>query len=217
MSRHQITGVRPSEAHDSAEIRIPLATAKFRGYRDMQAVTATMGAAMTVGFCGFPLMLLYIWIMDPAERNLALVIPGAVLALVLPIFVGCATWPARQTANVLTKTLKRKLPALVISREGITVNSSNYVFGFIPWNEIEAVQVASRRASELNKDFIGIAIVVKDKNVLLRRKPKMMAAWLNMDAEISRRRQVFIPQGRITMPVEEVVEQINSFRAGITP
>lgn len=217
MSRHEITEQFEHLSGHGGHIRVALNKKKFRLYRNSQAVTATLGLAMTVGFCAFPAMLLYIWIMDPKERNPQIVVPGAVLSLVLPLFVGLATWPAMQIAKALTKTIKEQLPALVIDKEGIWDHSSNYVFGFVPWNEIESVIATSRHAPRLNKDFPGIAFVVKNKNVLLRRKPGLTGSWLNMDAEISNRRQVFIPQGRLEVPVEDLVAQINQFRARVTP
>jgi hypothetical protein len=47
---------------------------------------------------------------------------------------------------------------------------------------------------------------------LLRRKPGLVKMWLGLDQEITNRRQVFIPQGRLDLPVEEVVRFANEWR-----
>jgi len=212
MSRHEMIASRSGAVTESIEIRVPLNVEKFRRYRDMQAGIAAIGMAMTLGTCSFPALLLYIWVVDPAERDIALGVVGASLSLLLPLFIGSATWPAMQIAKTLTKTLKENLPALVINQEGVWDYSSNYVFGFIPWGEIDTVMVDSRYSRKLNKDFPGIAFVVKNKNVLLRRKPGLLASWMNLEPEITDRRQVFIPQARMDSPIGELVRMANSFR-----
>lgn len=112
----------------------------------------------------------------------------------------------------MTKTLKGNLPALVINDQGIQDNSSNYVFGFIPWNEIEAVTTSSRYAPRINKTFVGVAIVLKNKEILLKKKPLILRMWLERDDEIKKKHWIFIPQGRIEMPVEEVVKLANQMQ-----
>lgn len=213
MSSHEISGSSPGIKLGNPEVCVPLNTAKFRAYRDMQRITATMGLAMSVGFWGFPANLLYIWVMDPTERNPVLDIPGAVISLILPILVGAATWPAMLITKTLSKTLKERLPALVINEQGIQDNASNYVFGSLPWNEIDTVSVESRYAPNINKTFTGVAIALKNKELLLKKKPSILRMWLKMEKEISEKRWVFIPQGRIEMPVEEVVRLANQIKA----
>ncbi len=214
MRSEEIWPPPPRFADDNADIIcVPLNIAKFRAYRNMQRGTAVMGATMTVGVCAFPAMLLYVWIVDPKHPDPSFVVLGAILSVMLPFIVGVATWPAMQVAKILTQTLDKNLPGLVVDREGVQDNSSNYVFGFIRWNEIQSVTLASRYSRNLNKDFHGIAFVVKNEKSLLRRKSGALSSWMSMDPEITNRRQVFIPQGRIAVPVEEVVEQINNFRA----
>jgi len=212
MSRHQLSESFAPLVVGGSGVWVPLNLEKFRRYRDMQAATATLGVTMALGFCSFPALFAYIWAVDPAERNATLGIIAVVLSLALPIFVGLAAWPAVQIAKTLTKTLREKLPALIINQQGIWDFSSNYVFGFIPWSEIDAVVLDSRYSRKLNKSFPGIAFVVKDKNVLLRRKPGLLSSWLSMESEITDRRRIFIPQGRLNMPVEDVVRLANSFR-----
>ncbi len=215
MSRHEIAGPPDRAVAVGNEIRVPLSMRNFRLYRDSQAVTATLGLVMTLGCgVGFTGVALYNAVIDAAHREGWIYATGG--AALLPLMIGLATWPAMQTAKTLTRTLKEQLPALVINPEGIWDYSSNYVFGFISWSEIESVIATSRHSPNLNKDFPGIAFVVKNKNVLLRRKPSLTGAWLASDPEISKRRQIFIPQGRIDAPVEDVVSQINAFRARVT-
>lgn len=135
------------------------------------------------------------------------------ISLCLILFIGGATWPAMELTKTATMTLKQNLPAIVVNQEGVGDNASNYIFGFVPWDEIEAVIATSRHSRNLDKDFQGIAFVVKGKDVLLRRKPSLTRLWLNMDSEISDRHQIFLPQGRLDVPVEDVVLQINQLRA----
>jgi hypothetical protein len=191
-------------------LQVPLNIDTFRRYRNMQARMARKGLVMTLGSCVFLVFALYSMSADSAgagewEQILFLV-------LVVIGFVGCATWPAMQLEKVLTRTLTQNLPALVIDNKGICDYSSNYVFGFIPWSEIENVTATSRFAPRINQTFPGIAFVVKNKEVLLRRKPGLMKMWLGLDQEITNRRQVFIPQGRLDLPVEEVVRFANEWR-----
>lgn len=217
MSRHEIGTSRSGSVVANGEIRVPLDQDGFRRDRNRTSIAATMGVTMTLGFCGFPALLLYMWVTDPAERNTTLAIVGAALSLVLLLIISAATWPAMQTANLLTKTLKERLPALIVNRDGIQDYSSNSVFGFIPWSQIEAVLATSRYSNRLNQDFPGVAFVVKDRNFLLRRRLGLTGSRLSDYPPTAERRQIFIPQGRIGVPVENVVSQINAFRAGLIP
>ncbi len=142
------------------------------------------------------------------------IILDSVLSLWLVVFISLAAWPALLVAKSRTKTLKGNLPALVISKQGIQDNASEYAFGFIPWNEIEAVTTSSRYAPHINKTFVGVAIVLKNKELLLNKKPPILRMWLEMDDEIKKKHWVFIPQGRIEMPVEEVVKLANEIKEG---
>lgn len=216
MSRHEVSGfARFSSAFQGDEIKVPLNLDGFRYDRNRLSIAAVMGLTMTVGFCGFPALLLYIWIMDPTERSPAGMITGAVLSLGLLLTISAATWPALQTAKFLTKTLKEKLPALIISSDGIQDHSSNSVFGLIPWSEIKSVFATSRYSNRLSRDFPGVVIVVKDRH-LLRRRLGLTGFRLEDYPRSADRRQIFIPQDRIAMPIKDVVKQINAFRARMT-
>ncbi|MGI4788167.1 MAG: STM3941 family protein [Janthinobacterium lividum] len=138
------------------------------------------------------------------------------LSVSLIVFIGLATVPAWQLASLQTKILKHNSPAIIVDQNGIQDNASNYAFGFIPWSEVETVTLTSRYAPNIKKTFSGIAIVLKNKDMLLRKKSKLFAMWLMADDEVKKKRQVFIPQDRIARPIEEVVEQINNFRARMT-
>ncbi len=85
MSRHEIGTSRSGSVVANGEIRVPLDQDGFRRDRNRTSIAATMGVTMTLGFCGFPALLLYMWVTDPAERNTTLAIVGAALSLVLPV------------------------------------------------------------------------------------------------------------------------------------
>ena len=199
-----------SNVSDDA-ISVPLNLPNFRRYRDTQAATATLGMVMTLG-CGggFIGLSLYGALVDVTHRQTWLGI--ALFSLLLPLVIGSATWPALQLAKTLTDVLKRNLPALIINREGIWDYSSNYVFGLIPWSEIDKVMLSSRHSTKLDRDFFGIALVTKTSGSLLRRKPGLLGAWMSMEAEITDRRQIFIPEGRIEAQIHDLVKQVNAFR-----
>ncbi len=211
MSRHQISATDTNIFSKESEISMPLNMSKFRQYRDTQAGTARAGVAMAVMFCLFLIVGLCGMYVSPMK--FAFEVEYVLLNLFAIALISLAVWPLLRLVKARTKILSQGLPALVISREGVTDNCSSYVFGFIPWSKIDLVTVASRRSRNLNKDFTGIAVVVKNKNVLLQRKPGLTGLWLNLEPEITNRRQIFVPQDRIAMPAEEVVEQINAFRA----
>jgi hypothetical protein len=215
MSRHGISTARFSSAFQSDEIRVPVNLVGFRYDHSRFSIAAVMGVTMTVGFCGFPAMLVYIWIMEPAERSPGGMITSAVLSLVLLLTISAATWPALQSAKLLSKTLKKRLPAIIVNSDGIQDYVSNSVFGLIPWSEIVLVFATSRYSNRQSKDYPGIVVVVKDRH-LLRRRLGLAGFRLEDYPRSADRRQIFIPQDRIAMPVKEVVEQINAFRARIT-
>ncbi len=212
MSRHEAGGSRSGLAAANGEIRVPLNQNGFRQDCNKVSIVAIMGVTMALGFCGFPVLLLYIWITDPAERNATLAIAGMVLSLVLLLIVSAATLPALQTASLLTKTLRERLPALIVNRDGIQDYSSNSVFGFIPWSQIEAILAVSRRSNRLNRDFPGVVFVVKGRKSLLRQRLALTDSRLSDYPPTADHRQIFIPQARIGASVEDVVSQINAFR-----
>ncbi len=212
MSRHDVANSAPQRTAGSQEFNVLLNAAKLKKYRDMQGGTGRAGLMMAGLFCAFSAV--GIWGAFTGNFSQTMGVQLAVLSLGLTVFITSAALPALIVAKSLTKTLKGNLPALVISEHGIQDNSSNYVFGFIPWSEIEAVTTSSRYAPRINKTFTGIAIVLKNKELLLNKKPPILRMWLGMDNEIKTKHWVFIPQGRIEMPVEEVVKLANEIKEG---
>lgn len=195
-------------------IEVPLARAKFQRYRDMNAVTAALGPGMILCILGRGWYLLGSEFRHP--RDLDFLLLAVFMASCIILFIGLATVPAWQLACTQTKMLKQDLPALRVTTEGIWDYSSNYVFGFIPWTEITDFIVTERSGSRGKQTYPGIAFVVKNKDVLLKRQPGLMGMWLGSDNEITDRRQVFIPQGRIDVPIEVVAPLITDFRRRLT-
>ncbi len=193
-------------------LQVPLNRAKFQKYRKLNVTLAIMGFGMvTLFFADFVFSLYSTFFVTVLKGSWVL---NGFLSLWLVVFISLAAWPALLVAKSLTKTLKGNFPALVINNQGIQDNASTYVFGFIPWSEIETVTTSSRYGRNINKTFTGVAIVLKNKELLLKKKPPVLRMWLEMDGEIKNRRLVFVPQGRIEMPVEEVVKLANEIKEG---
>jgi hypothetical protein len=190
-------------------LQVPLNRAKFQKYRNMNAVIAGMGLFMVLLACFSGAYMLQSTFTDPKIRGF--MISGVVMSAWLIIFIGLATLPAWQLAQCQTRVLSQNAPALIVDQDGIVDNASNYVLGRITWPEVESVIATSRYAPNIQQTFPGIAIVLKNKDMLLRKKPKILAMWMQMDDEIKQKRQVFIPQARLDVPVEELVAQINNF------
>ena len=195
-------------------IQVPLNRAKFLKYRNMNAVLAGMGIFMVLFACVGGVYMFQGIFTEPKIRGYA--ISGVVMSLWLIVFIGLATMPAWQLASAQTKTLNKNAPALMIDHNGVVDNVSNYMLSRISWSEVENVIVTSRYAPNINKTFPGVAIVMKNKNTLLRKKNKIIAMWMQVDTEIRDERQIFIPQGRLETPVEELVKQINDLRKRVT-
>ncbi len=194
--------------------QVPLNRAKFQKFRNMNAVLACVALFMVMLFSAGLAYSLYAIL--SGSRNLEVWIFNAFLCLGLVIFIGSITLATWQLTSVQTQTLAQNLPALIVNQEGIQDNVSNYGLGHISWSEIESVGSASVYAPDAQKTFIGVALVLKNKNMLLAKKSKPIALWMQVDDEIKQKRRVFIPQGRIAMPIKDVVEQINAFRGRMT-
>ena len=193
-------------------LQVPLNRAKFQKYRKWNATLAIMGLGMVLLFLACFVFSLYSIFSTPVLDGWWVL--NGVLSLWLVVFIGLVTAPAWYLANTQGKVLRRNLPALVIDRDGILDNSSNYVFGFIPWSEVETITASSRYARDIDKTFTGVAIVLKNKELLLNKKSPVLRMWLKMDNEIKKKHWIFIPQGRIEMPVEEVVKLANEIKEG---
>ena len=191
-------------------LQVPLNRAKFQKYRNLNATTASMGFGMVLLF--FVILVFSLYSIFSGTVLDGWIVLDSVLSLWLVVIISLASWPALLVAKSQTKTLKGNLPALVINDQGIQDNASNYAFGFIPWSEIEAVTTSSRYSWRVKKTFAGVAVVLKNKELLLNKKPPILRMWLEMDGEIKNKCVVFIPQGRIEMPVEEVVRLANQMK-----
>lgn len=214
MSRHDIVNAAPQRTAETRQSNVPLNAANLKKYRDMQGGTGRAGLMMAGLFCAFSVI--GIWGALTGDFSQTMGVQLAVLSLGLTVFIALAALPALLVAKSLTKTLKGNLPALVVSDQGVQDNASNYVFGFIPWSEIETVTRGSRYARNINKTFTGVSIVMKNKELLLNKKQPILRMWLEMDDEIKKKHWVFIPQGRIEMPVEEVVKLANQIKERVS-
>ena len=194
-------------------LQVPLNRAKFQKFRNMNAVLACVALFMVMLFSAGLAYSLYAIL--SGSRDLDGWILAAFLCLWLVVFIGSITIATWQLTSIQTQTLAQNLPALIVNQEGIQDNVSNYVIGHIAWSEIESAGSASIYAPDAQKTFVGVAVVLKNKNMLLAKKSKPIVLWMQVDGEIKQKRRVFIPQGRVAMPIEEVVEQINAFRARI--
>ncbi len=153
-------------------LQVPLNRAKFQKYRKWNITLAVMGLGMVMlSLAGLVFSLYSIFSGTVSDGWMVL---NGVLSLWLVVFIGLATAPAWQLANTMGKVMRQNLPVLVVDRDGIIDNSSNYVFGFIPWSEIETVTASSRYARDIDKTFTGIAIVLKNKELLLNKKPPIL-------------------------------------------
>jgi len=174
-----------------------------------------MAVTMAVGFCSFPATFVYILLVDPGPQSSILEVLGFSMSALLILGMGMAVGPLLQQAKDSTRVLAQNLPAVIINQQGIWDYSSSHIFGFVPWNEIDSVMLDRRYSRELEKDFYGIAFVLKNKETLLRRKSALTRFSLNMKSEIVDRRQIFIPQQFVDVPVKDLVQQIADFRAKI--
>lgn len=194
-------------------LRVPLNRTKFQKFRNLNISLTVIGLLMVLPALAGCLYSPYAAVTDTKGRGDWLFIGSMCLWLV--VFVGSATITAWQLVSVQTRTLSQNLPALVVDQDGIQDNSSNYTLGRIPWLEIESVIKTSSYSTKLNRTFFALAIVLKDKDMLLRKKSKVVAMWMRPDDSVSKKRQVVIPQGRFEVPVEDLVTQINAFRARV--
>lgn len=191
-------------------LQVPLDRAKFQQYRNWNIATTCVGLILWLLFCVSSLFILHVMFASPAVQGTWAF--TLFLDVCLVVFLGLATIPSWLLAHTQSETLRQNLPALIIDQDGIQDNSSNYIFGRIPWSEIESVKAESRYAPNTGETFSGIAIVVTNEDTLLRKKPKILSIWIRMDTEVSQKHQVFIPQGRVTIPVENAVCSANKFR-----
>ncbi len=185
----------PSAVKDT--IRVPRNIAGFRRFRDSLGVTATMGVMMTLVMCSFLATLVYLSSVDPSSQVPAMkpmVLFFCACTACMAVFLGLGAYPTLQQSKEANQVLKRNLPALIVTCEGVWDYGSSHIFGFVSWDEIEKVMLDSKYSSRVNKYWPGISLIAKNKDVLLRRKSPMVRFWLNKESAIADRRQIFIPQ-----------------------
>lgn len=189
-------------------LQVPLNRTRFRNMRNFQLGTAYLGGAMAAMVAAVCVYAVYELWADPLHRAMSVFL--LFMALSIACGIGAATWSVLQLSKKLSRTLIGNLPALSVSRDGIEDHASDNPLGLLHWGEIESITISSRYAQSIRKNFPGVVIVFKD-GLQTSGRPYLNAAGMTL--RYSGKKGVFIPQGRIAMPVEDVVEQINAFRA----
>ena len=203
-----------SRADSTDTICVPLKVDRFRLRQSVQSGTLTMATTMAVGFCAFPAVGLYGMAVDPGANNHWI---GVMLfSLILPLLTGILALSEWQTTWSSKSVLNQNLPALIVNCEGVWDYSSRYVYGFIPWKDIDKVMLDNRYIGEVGKNFPGIGFVVTHPDVLLRRKPWIIQIAMRKDPFVTDRREVFIMQEFLDADTNELVKKINDFRARMT-
>ena len=192
-------------------ISVPLKVDRVRLRQSVQSGTLTMATTMAVGFCAFPALGLYGAALDPGAHKAW--VEFTLFSMILPLIPGMAALSEWQTTWSSNDALRHNLPALIVNCEGIWDYSSKYVYGFIPWKDIDKVMLDSRYVGQINKNFPGIGFIVTHSEVLLRRKSWMTQITMRNDYFVTDRREVFLMQEFLDADVKELVEQINKFRA----
>ena len=190
-------------------ISVPLKVDRVRLRQNVQSGTLAM--AMALGFCAFPALGLYGAALDPGAHKAW--IGFTLFSVILPLIPGMAALSEWQTTWSSHNALRHNLPALIVNCEGIWDYSSKYVYGFIPWKEIDKVMLDRRYIGQIDKNFPGVGFIVTHSEVLLRRKSWMTQLAMKTDPFVTDRREVFIMQEFLNADVKELVEQINNFRA----
>jgi hypothetical protein len=193
-------------------LQMPLNRASFRDMRNFQLGTVCLGCGMVAIVAAAGVYAVYELWADPAHQSTSVLL--LFLSLLLTCGIGAVSLFLLRLTQRLSKTLKENLPALCISQAGIEDNASDSPLGLLRWEEIENVTISSRYAQSIRKRFPGVVIVFKD-GLQTSGRPYLNAA--GMTPRYAGKKGVFIPQGRIAMPIEDVVEQINAFRGRITP
>ena len=198
-----------------ASVQVPRNVKAFRHFCDSQGGTATLGVMMALVLFSFPATLIYLSSVDPSSQSPSQKIMTfffSMCALCMGLFLSSGAYPALQRSRDVNWVLKQNLPALIINSEGIWDYSSSYIFGFVAWEEIETVMLDHKYSPEVNKDWPGLSFIVKNKEILLCRKSALARFWLNKESTIADRRQIFIPQEWIDIPIEDLIKQIEKLR-----
>lgn len=195
--------------------RVPRNVAGFRRFRDSYGATAVLGVMMALVLYSFVALFIYISLVDPSAQNPVakhVIFFASISALCMGVFLSLGAYPALQQSKEISRVLKQKLPALIVTREGIWDYSSSHIFGFVPWTEIQTVMLDNKYSPRADKYWPGISFIAKNKEVLLGRKSPLARLWLNKESSIADRRQIFIAQEWIDMPIKELIMQIEALR-----
>ncbi|MED4530918.1 STM3941 family protein [Metabacillus fastidiosus] len=124
-----------------------------------------------------------------------MIFPQVLGVLIVLIFGFCLIY--------YVKVLVAKEPALVISNEGITDNSSYIGAGLVKWNEIENIDFFEM-SGQL---FLGISTY--DRDLIINRMSGMKRIFNRMNKGLLNT-QVNIAVKNLDCPIDELVEVINN-------
>jgi hypothetical protein len=157
--------------------------------RDQQRFLIGVGA----GFTAFGAAFLYYGTTEGGFAEVGWLALGAVSAG----FFGLCT------GLLLVRLLADRRPALVLSAEGLTDNSSSFPAGFIAWRDIEDVRANPR----------WVALQLRDESRMLARQP----AWRRKLMRWNARRfggDVLINTGGLLVQPEDLLRLINERLSG---
>jgi hypothetical protein len=205
--------ITPDTSKSLGSIQVPLSRENFRRYHDH--LIGTLRAGFWIAFFGLCCIGFGVYVALPTaglEAGWVL----ALLGLVLDTIVIGAVVPGLRLSAAQTTILDQRLPALIVDEEGITDNCSSYLLGMIPWSNIADIKLAQQKSSRKSftphKIWVGVAIVVKNKDALLIDLPLWKRMWMSLDDTVNFGRRIFVSQGRIDAPIAEFVEQVKQFR-----
>jgi hypothetical protein len=146
---------------------------------------------VTAGCVGFVALGLFLLLSpNPQFRDVEVRLAGIAGIAFFGLCLGYAVW-----------RLARPSPALIIHSSGIFDNASALSAGFLAWNEISHIFMASFR----NQKFLGIA--VKDVEGLLSRQSGLKARLMRMNIRLSGA-AINIPANTLPVSLDEVVAKI---------
>ncbi len=144
--------------------------------------------------------------------------------LLVPIlFIAVHTTSYAQWIGVLGRGLKRSGSAVIVNRDGVVDNASDYALGQLTWAEIEKMYpwdwktwLLVNKPSKmpvLSKER-GIVIIFKDEvdfEPRFRGKPWITRSAYKEKLGRGRKRWVFIPDALLTVTADELMTRLNDF------
>jgi hypothetical protein len=106
------------------------------------------------------------------------------------------------TGFLLVRLVADRRPALVLSADGLTDNSSAFPAGFIAWSEVDGVRAEPR----------WVALHLRDPGPVLARQPAWRRKLIRWNAGMFGG-HVFINNNSVAMQPEELVRLINERRS----